>query len=55
MKEEINMITKYRGYTFVVDFSKKGMYVPTFVKELNYKFKDIAQAKRYIDKLLEEE
>lgn len=45
------MVTKYKGYTLVLDFSKNGMYVPTFVKELNYKFKDISQAKRYIDSL----
>lgn len=45
------MIVNYKGYTLVLDFSKSGMYVPTFVKELNYKFSDIAQAKRYIDSL----
>jgi len=43
------MIINYRGYTLVLDFSKKGMYVPTLVKELNYQFNDIAQAKKYID------
>ena len=45
------MITTYKGYTLVLDFSKSGIFVPTFVKELNYQFKDIAQAKRYIDTL----
>ncbi len=45
------MITKYKGYTLVLDFSKNGMFVPTFVKELNHQFNDVAQAKRYIDTL----
>ena len=45
------MITKYKGYTLVLDFSKNGMFVPAFVKELNHQFSDVAQAKRYIDTL----
>jgi len=45
------MITKYKGYTLVLDFSKNGMFVPTFVKELKHQFSDVAQAKRYIDTL----
>ena len=45
------MITKYKGYTLVLDFSKNGIYVPTYVKELNHQFPDVAQAKRYIDLL----
>jgi hypothetical protein len=45
------MITKYKGYTLVLDFSKQGMFVPTYVKELDHQFPDVAQAKRYIDSL----
>lgn len=48
------MMIKYRGYTLVFDFSKPGMYVPTFVKELNHQFNDVAQAKKYIDGLFGE-
>ena len=45
------MKVKYKGYTLVLDFSKNGMCVPTFVEELNHQFNDVAQAKRYIDSL----
>ena len=45
------MIVKYKGYTLILDYSKQGMYVPTIVKELNHRFSDVAQAKRYIDSL----
>ena len=45
------MIVKYKGYTLVLDFNKPGIEVPTCIKELNYTFKDIAQAKKYIDSL----
>lgn len=43
------MITKYKEYTLVLDFSKNEIFVPTLVKELNYQFDDISKAKRYID------
>ena len=45
------MKVNYKGYTLVLDFSKNGYLVPTTIVELNQSFKDIAQAKRYIDTL----
>lgn len=39
------MVVKYKNYTLVLDLSKNGILVPTFVKELNQKFKDVSQAK----------
>ena len=45
------MKTIYKGYTLIMDFSKDGIEVPTYVKELGIMFNDIAQAKNYIDKL----
>ena len=45
------MVVNYKGYTLVLNFSKSGLLVPTYVKELNQNFKDVAQAKKYIDTL----
>lgn len=45
------MIVKYKGYTLILNFSKSSYLVPTFVKELKHEFKEIAQAKKYIDTL----
>lgn len=45
------MRVKYKGYTLILDFSKVGMLVPTFIEELRKQFDDIAKAKKYIDTL----
>ena len=45
------MIIKYKNYTLILYLSIKGMNVPTLIKELNKKFDDVAQAKKYIDTL----
>ena len=45
------MKVKYKGYTLILDFSSKDHLVPTLVEELNHLFKDVAQAKKYIDSL----
>ena len=45
------MKVNYKGYTLTLDFSKNGMYVPTFIEELQILFDDISKAKRYIDSL----
>lgn len=45
------MCVKYKGYTLEMIFTSKDYLVPTKVIELNMKFNDIANAKRYIDSL----
>ena len=45
------MKIKYKGYTLIANFKTKDMFVPVKVVELDYTFKDIAQAKRYLDSL----
>ena len=43
------LVYTYRGYTFISDFTETGMMIPTYVKEIDYEFKDVSQAKRYVD------
>ena len=45
----------YKNYTLVLDFSKVGMYVPTFVEELRKSFDDVSQAKTWVDNNPKEE
>ena len=50
MSKEIH---EYKGYTLILDYSKKGMFIPTYVKELDYLFDDIAKAIRFINTLID--
>lgn len=48
-KNENIVVTTYRGYTLECDMSAKGVSIPTYVREINHTFDDVAKAKRYID------
>lgn len=45
------MRAMYKGYTLEFDFSSNDIYIKTKIIELNISFKDISQAKKYIDTL----